>query len=64
MTTAKSTSIQEQSRSYAILLQDLMKGLFAGVGWRCSKDATCIFNVLKLPPKTLGFSPWFKCRPG
>jgi hypothetical protein len=25
MTTAKSTSIQERSRSYSILLQDLMK---------------------------------------
>jgi hypothetical protein len=46
MTTAKSTSIQECYRIaagfvpscckiYAILLQDLMKGVFAGVGWRC-----------------------------
>jgi hypothetical protein len=40
------------------------KGVFAGVGWRCSKDATCICIVLKLLPKTLGFSTWFKCRPG
>jgi hypothetical protein len=40
------------------------KGVFADVGWRCSQDATCIYNVLKLPPKTLGFSLWFYCRPG
>jgi len=36
--------------------------MFAGVGWRCSKEATCIYNVFKLPPKTLGLSQWFWCR--
>jgi len=41
--------------SNAVMLQDLMK---SGV-CRCSKDATCIYNVLKLPPKTLGLSRWF-----
>jgi hypothetical protein len=35
MTTAKWTSIQECSRTHAILLQGLMKGVFAGVGCRC-----------------------------
>jgi hypothetical protein len=31
MTTAKSPSMQERNRIYAILLQDLMKRVFAGV---------------------------------
>jgi hypothetical protein len=36
MNTAETTSIQESSRIYAILLKDLVKRVFASVRWRCS----------------------------
>ncbi len=40
MTTAKWTIDTGVVSSYAILLlQDLMKGVFASVGWRCSKSS-------------------------
>jgi hypothetical protein len=47
MTTAKWTiDAGVVVSSYAILLlQDLMKGVFASVGWRCSKSS-CFFCLL------------------
>jgi hypothetical protein len=59
MTTAKwtiNTGVQQDLRYHVARFSE--KGCFAGVGWRCSMDATCISNVLKLPPRTLGFSWW------
>jgi hypothetical protein len=50
MTTAKSTSIPERSRSYAYPAARFNeKGYLQVWGWRCSKDTTRIYNVLKLP---------------
>jgi hypothetical protein len=52
MITAKWTSIEEHSRIYFILMQDLMKRMFAGVGWRCSKSnstyAQCVTLQIKI----------------